>query len=72
MTSGDEQDEARRINSTATNSITFADALSGAPSATETLSVYEAILGEYKKLMGYGEFKGVYASDITNDEWSWF
>jgi hypothetical protein len=67
MTSGDESGESRRISSVATNTITLENALSGAPSATETFKVTEAIDGKYTILLG--KYETLNVIDATTE---WF
>lgn len=67
MTSGDELGESRRIASVTTDTITLDNALSGAPSATETFTVTEAIDGKYSLILG--KYETLNLIDATTE---WF
>jgi len=70
MTSGDESGEERIVTViNDADQFTIAPALTGAPSATETFELREAISGQYSKTLGANEYMRVYGADITRDEW---
>lgn len=72
MITGGEAGETRRVETVVddtTDYVTLDSPLSGAPSAGETFTVYEAIDGEKSKSLGQYETMTVIGADLTDDEW---